>query len=312
MNSRRLRAKRTQRALVTGATGFIGSHLVKHLLVNGWQVGALGRKASLASVPAGVERFTHTGATAKVMEAVKTFKPDVVFHLASLFVADHKPEQVEEIVTSNVLLGTQLLEAMKAAGCTAMVNAGTAWQNLRTKAPFDGPEYRPVNLYAATKQAFEDIAAYYVETGGLRLVTLRMYDTYGPHDRRRKLVKVLLEAAAAGTRLKMSTGEHLMDYVHVDDVCRALVHAGGLAVTMTAPGAEVYAVSGGDRRTLREVVGAVEQATGNKLRVEFGAQPYRTREVMHPWEGPALPGWKPQVTLVEGLRTLAPKRAKIQ
>jgi len=303
---------RMKRALVTGATGFIGSRLVGHLLEDGWRVGALGRAQSLEAMPRGVGRIHYRGDTEGVVEALQGFRPDAVFHLASQFVVEHRPEQVEELIASNVLLGTQLLEGMKASGCTVLVNAGTAWQHLREREPWDGAGYRPVNLYAATKQAFEDIAAYYVETAGLRAVMLQLYDTYGPGDRRRKLVRVLLEAAATGTKLKMSAGEHLLDMVHVDDVCRAFVQAAAVAESMTLPGMQVYAVSGGERRSLRGMVEAVEEATGQKLEVEYGAQAYRTREVMHPWEGPQLPGWRPLIWLVEGLQAMAGSGADAQ
>jgi nucleoside-diphosphate-sugar epimerase len=73
---------------------------------------------------------------------------------------------------------------------------------------------------------------------------------------------------------------------------------------MKTAGAAVYAVSGGQRRTLREVVATVEQAAGTSLNVEFGTRPYRAREVMHPWEGPGLPGWRAEVGLLDGLRAM--------
>jgi uncharacterized protein YbjT (DUF2867 family) len=66
----------------------------------------------------------------------------------------------------------------------------------------------------------------------------------------------------------------------------------------------VYAISGKLRRTLQEAAATLEAAAGRKLQVQFGRRPHRTREVMHPWEGPPLPGWEPRITLLEGFRRL--------
>ena len=288
-----------QRALVTGATGFLGSHLLTHLQTAGWETAALVR-SPLSGGRAGAQprcrTYEYHGETEEVVRAVCEFQPDVVFHLASLFLVSHKSTDIASLVTTNILLGTQLLEAIMSARCGALVNVGTGWQNYGHKG------YDPVNLYAATKQAFEDIVSYYVEAGGLHAVTLRLHDTYGPHDRRRKLVRLLLDCLRTGAPLSLSPGEQVIDLVHVDDVCRALLH--GARLVQQQSGASVYGISGGERRTLREVAATLEEAAGQKLPLQFGALPYRTREVMEPWTGPALPGWAARIPLLEGFRAL--------
>jgi nucleoside-diphosphate-sugar epimerase len=296
----------TNRALVTGASGFIGSHLVQQLLDAGWKVAVLGRKDSVRKInlPAESRAYVYNGGIADVLAALAEFKPAVVFHLASLFLATHTPEQIEPLIGSNILFGTQLLEAMSKFGCTALVNAGTCWQNYVQEPPFDAPDFVPVNLYAATKQAFEDIAAYYVQTAGLRSITLRLFDSYGLGDTRRKLLRLLLETLKTGQPLGMSPGGQIIDMVHVEDICRAFLHAAARAMAFSTPIAEVYAISGNERRTLRQVVATFEEAAACKLPIEFGKRAYRQREVMHLWEGPALPGWQPKISLLEGFRDL--------
>jgi nucleoside-diphosphate-sugar epimerase len=289
-----------RRALLTGATGFIGSHLLAHLQAAGWPVAVLARPSAaelLSQMPAIAKVYTYTGATTEVIAAMAEHKPEVVFHLSSHFLAAHDSTQIESLISSNVLFGTQLLEAMKAAGVTALVNAGTSWQN------YAGDTYNPVNLYAATKQAFEDIVAYYTQTSGLRAVTLRLYDSYGEGDQRRKLLRLLLECLRTGEPMGMSPGDQVMDLVHVDDICRAFLHAAELALEMPA-GASVYAVSSGERRTLKQVVATLEEAAGQKLAIEFGVRAHRPREVMVPWVGPPLPGWVPTISLLDGFKRL--------
>ncbi len=251
----------------------------------------------------GIQRHPYTGEMEEVVQAVSKSRPDVVFHLASLFLAQHTPEQIAALIQSNVLLGTQLLEAMNAAGVRCLVNTGTSWQY------FHHQSFRPVNLYASTKQAFEDILAYYTDAVGIRAITLSLFDSYGPADSRKKLLRLLMDCLQTGELLQMSPGDQVIDLVHVDDLCAAFLQAGSLVLDVLAPAMSGYAISGGERMTLRELVAVLEQEAGVRMNVEFGVRPYRPREVMQPWSGEALPGWKPRIPLREGLRQLLRERS---
>ena len=107
-----------RRALVTGATGFVGSHLVEHLAQAGWEVHGLVRPSGNAERVAGMARelHSHDGSTQSMVDIVGNARPDVVFHLASLFVAEHETEDVTPLVESNLLLGAQLAEGMRVHG----------------------------------------------------------------------------------------------------------------------------------------------------------------------------------------------------
>jgi nucleoside-diphosphate-sugar epimerase len=289
----------SRRALVTGATGFLGTHLSCALADNGWDVSALVLPLSdVERVDARVRLLQLDGTTACVIDAVKQGAPDVVFHLASVFTSEHLPDQVELLVNANILFGAQLLEAMSLAGVTALVNAGTSWQH------FEGAEYDPVCLYAATKQALEDIALFYTNARGLRCQTLRMFDTYGPGDIRPKLFNLLNAASKARRVIDMSPGEQLLDLVHVDDVVTAFQVAAERALASRSGTNEAWAVSSGERMSLRQVVELWQTATQCALEVRWGGRDYRAREVMVPWIGPTLPGWRARTTLDQGLAAM--------
>ncbi len=289
-------------AVVTGATGFLGRHLVKHLLGAGWRVQAIVRPRSDCSPLAGLgdhfSLYTHEGSIDSLIEQFQTIRPSVVFHLASLFLSEHQPKDLEPLIQSNLLFGTQLIESMTQAGVTSLVNTGTAWQH------YEGHDYSPVNLYAATKQAFEALLQYYIEARVLRVITLELHDTYGPDDPRPKLINLLRHAAQNNSELGMSEGLQEMDLVHVSDVVRAYACAAGRLIAQQEAGHEKFSVHSGTNISLRQLVELCERAWGTRLKINWGKRPYKTREVMMPWQGRTLPGWLPEVPLVTGLMSL--------
>jgi nucleoside-diphosphate-sugar epimerase len=283
-------------ALITGATGFVGSNLVQLLLREGWEVHIVSRKGT--QVP-DVQEFvkvvnhTHDGSIEGMIELVGDAKPSVVFHLASLFISQHESKDVEKLILNNVLFGNQLLEAMKVNNIRRIVNTGTSWQHYENKV------YSPVNLYAATKQAFEVLMQYYIEANGLQAITLKLFDTYGYKDPRPKLINLLKKVAEKNQTLVMSPGEQEIDLVHVDDVVRAFEKAATRLLGCDVKGYESYAVGTGKPIKLHELVGVIEQKLGRKLPIVWGGRPYRAREVMEPWNGAFLPGWEAKINVAQ-------------
>jgi nucleoside-diphosphate-sugar epimerase len=292
------------RALLTGVTGFVGSHLARALLDDGIEVHALVREgAHLERVPDLAGRVVvHVDDGRSLDTIVDAAAPDAAFHLATNFVAEHTPADVAALVADNVAFPTRLADALAAAGVRPFVNVGTAWQHV------GGAAYRPKNLYAATKQAFEDVLTYYAERDGLRVVTVKLYDTYGPADHRGKLVDALVRAAVNATPLDMTSGNQLIDLVHVRDAVAALRLAADLAAA--APGQAAYAVSSGQPRTLRQLVELIGDVAGRPVSATWGARPDREGEMLEHWNaGPPPPGWRATVDLADGLRELVERSA---
>ena len=146
-----------QKVLITGATGFIGSNLVKTLVGEKRDVHVITRASSDLTALSEVRDFIHVyvydGSFDCLLKIVREAQPSTVFHLASEFVAQHRPSQVNSLLQNNVVFPAQLTEAMAICGIKRFINTGTSWKY------FNSTEYRPVNLYAATKQAFEDVLA---------------------------------------------------------------------------------------------------------------------------------------------------------
>jgi CDP-paratose synthetase len=290
---------------ITGATGFIGRHLVNKLADDGHliTINLYGDEES---------PFEHTIKTFKLNEKnskrdiayLKEEKYDGIIHLASLFLKDHQSDQVTKLIDSNVRFSSYILECTSKAGINWFINTGTFWQH------YQNGEYSPVNLYAASKQAFESIAQYYIEIEQIKFVTLRLSDTFGPNDTRPKVFNLWQNIARTGETLEMSAGDQVIDISYIDDIVNAYrILADHLQNnTESIVNGSVFAVNANIRYTLKELASIFEQSTGSKLNINWGGRKYGEREVMEPWTGGILvPGWRQQVSIEEGIKSIKKK-----
>ena len=280
------------RALVTGATGFVGTSFVRRLVTDGWHVDALVR-ADHASLPPEVTAHVIPPAIDDLIATVTNLTPSHCFHLATAFRGVHQPADIAPMIDANLGFGAALAEAVARVTDARFVNTGTVWQH------YDAAPYSPVSLYAATKQAFADLLVFYAEVEGLAVHTIELMDTYGPDDPRAKLIPFLLRAARDGSTVPMTDGTQLIDLVHVEDA------VGALLATADAPPGVTYGARGDGAITLRELIDRFQSATGLTLNVEWGARAARPREMLRPWmTADPPPGWSPKIRLDDGLRAL--------
>lgn len=285
--------------LVTGATGFIGRNLVTKLTDSGHDIYAIVRKNSdTSNIDKRVKLYSYDGDINILIDFFKAEQFDGIIHLASHFLAAHNPDDIASLITSNIAFGTELLEAAKSADVTWFINTGTFWQN------YENEDYNPVNLYAATKEAFENIAKFYTQTSNLVFTTIKLNDTFGPNDSRAKVFNLWTKIARSGERLAMSAGEQIIDISYIDDVINAYAQLVDLLEKNAAQhNNKRYVVTNQERLRLKDLAKIFETATDTKLDIEWGGRAYRDREVMSPYSrGDLVPGWKQQYTLEEAIR----------
>jgi nucleoside-diphosphate-sugar epimerase len=293
-------------ALITGATGYLGAVLTRQLVAEGWRVAIVTRPGSaltlLGDAAAAVTVHRCADDANALIHAIADDPPDTAFHFAGHYVGAARPDDIASLIEANVHFTARLAEALALAGTRRLVGAGTGWQHC---GPGGIAERAPNGLYAATKQAAEDILAHYAANRGLATVMLLILDSYGPGDPRGKLMNLLADATRKGTPLAMSPGDQRVGMAHADDIAAAFRAADRrLADGGNDAPLERFVIAPAEFPTLKEIAARFAAAAGTPLNIEFGARPYRDFEVMEPLRGPVLPGWTPRVALDDGIRDL--------
>lgn len=289
-----------KRVLITGITGYIGSHLARELIERGIEVVGLARepwnRTYIADIEDRLSLYAYDGTCESIKKALESATPDVVFHLATYYARSHSSNEVTAMHECNLLYGNYLLEAMKECGVRTIVYASTVFCHYQQE------QYNPLNLYAATKQAFSDIMRYYSEACGIRSLTIFLSDSYGPGDQRPKLLNLLKRACQENAPMNVSSGLQDYDVLYISDIVSALIQGGKLVLEQEKLSAS-YQIYDENCLNLRDTVALMEKVNRVTVPANWGANPASPRsneKVIR--VDPLLPGWNPKMSLEEGLK----------
>jgi len=295
------------RVLITGATGFIGSHLARRLVSGKTETGIIKRENSdtwrikdltdeLATYDVDIRD------TRAVAAAVADFRPEVVCHLAAYYAVEHQPQEISLLVDTNYLGTLNLLEAAKESGVRLFVNTSTCFVYHESQDKLtENATINPLNLYALTKLHAEQACTYYAEKYGLKSVTLRLSPPYGPADHDRRLIPYVIRSLLAGESPKMTTGQQRWDFIYAEDIVDAFIKA--LAAPELEQPHEIINIGSSRAVSVREVTARIREITGAGAEPGWGAIPHRGNEVWFTCAdiGKAAKylGWQPKTDILE-------------
>ena len=296
------------RVLVTGASGFLGSHLVRRLVAQEAQVFAIRSSGSaesperLAGVIDDIELLEANLRDAwSLNEVVSVARPELVIHQAAFTHVGKSFSRIDENIQTNIQGTVNLLLAL-GGNYERFVNVGSGDVYGDAPVPFqeDGP-VRPASPYAVSKYAAERFCRMFNQAYGWPIVCLRPFNVFGPHQSPDRIIPELIISAMSGRDLKMTEGTQTREFMYVDDVVDAFTRA------LTRPGidGEVINVCRGEEVSIRELAVTVLDLMGNPVRALFGALPYRPTEIWRMFgdnsKALTLLDWKPTTSLADGL-----------
>ncbi|MEW5847186.1 MAG: SDR family NAD(P)-dependent oxidoreductase [Myxococcota bacterium] len=310
-------AWRGKRVLVTGAGGFIGSHLVEALVASGASVTALvryngrGDVGMLAEIPK-----ESRGAVRTVLGDVRdpfqvrtlVTGQDAVFHLAALIGIPFSYEAPQTYVEVNVQGTLNVLEAARVAGGVRVIHTSTSevygtaqFTPITEEHPLQGQ-----SPYSASKIGADAMADAYGRSFGVPVVTVRPFNTFGPRQSTRAVLPTIITQALRGDVVRLGSTSPVRDMTYVSDTVRGFLMCGASDACV----GKVTNLGVGSGRTVGEMVETVGAVLGKRLKVELGEERVRPEKsevlklISDNSRARERAGWSPLVSFEDGVRRL--------
>ncbi|QII08116.1 NAD-dependent epimerase/dehydratase family protein [Rhodococcoides fascians A25f] len=300
-------------ALVTGVAGFIGSALARRLIALGHDVRGIDsltdyysvdqKKSNIESI--GLDKFEFHNLDLNTADLKSLLsKVDVVFHQAGQpGVRKSWGSDFDSYIYSNIAATQKLLEAANAIDQKIKIvyaSSSSVYGDALSYPTSENDVPRPMSPYGVTKLAAEHLVSLYAQNYGLDTVSLRYFTVYGPGQRPDMAFNRFLDAALNGRPIPIfGNGEQIRDFTYVDDIVAANIAA---AECGTNPGS-VFNVAGGTSVSVNETIELLSRITSLDIQKQYSAgvsgDVYRTGGATDAIRN--IIGWKPQVTLEEGL-----------
>lgn len=298
-----------RRVLVTGATGFIGSHLVRRLVEQGADVHAL--TSAVSSVyPSRLldlqPRITlHEGnlTDRSAMDAVvERACPSHVFHLGAYTHVGKSWRRVDECIQANVQGTVNLLQALDGTGYERFVYTGTSEIYGDIDVPFrEDAVVNPISPYSVSKYAGERYCRMFHQGYGWPIVMVRPFNAYGPWQTPDRVIPEIIGRAVRGEELKMTQGKQTREFNYVEDLVDGFLLLG----TVKGIEGELFNLGCGEEVSMRDLATTILDLMGNPIEAKLGALADRPTEIWRMFcdstKARELLGWTPKHTLAEGL-----------
>ncbi|MDA0747657.1 MAG: GDP-mannose 4,6-dehydratase [bacterium] len=308
-----------KRVLVTGGSGFIGSHLTRRLVREGAEVGILTKYNSVIDNVRVVDIWDQIS----VLEAdirnvdsltqIADFRPEVIYHLAAYNHVGDSFLHVSEAIDSNVKGTANVIEAYDDYERFVYISSSEVYGH-QEEVPFEESMCpRPISPYAVGKYGGELYCRMKTERSSRRIVFIRPFNAYGPYQSPRAVIAEMILTCLAGRPVRATEGKQTRDFNFVENLVDGFMLAGQREEAI----GETINLGSDTEISIRDLILEIHRQTGEKSELQIGALEYRPTEI---WRMVAsnkrakeLLGWAPQVDFKEGMRrTIAWYRAFLE
>ena len=297
-----------KRAIVTGASGFVGANLARRLLTDGHEIHLLLRKSAqswrLQEIAADmrlheVELQDRDG----VRRIVSEIKPDWVFHLAA-YGAYPTQTVIDRMAGTNLIGSATLLDVCAETGIDAFVQTGSSSEyGYKDHPAAEHETLEPNSPYAVTKAAATHYCQLIARQRNMHAVTVRLYSIYGPYEEPTRLIPTLIVQGFEGKLPPLVSPRTARDFVYVDDAVEAILQ---VASEPALPRGSIYNVCTGQQSSLEFVVSVARHLLGITAEPVWSSMLGRSWDT-DVWVGSPIAlerdtGWRAGIDVATGLR----------
>ena len=299
------------KVLVTGATGFVGSNLVRRLISKGYDVSILTRATSnkwrIKDILSEVSDYrVDLLDMTRLKKVVKKINPQIIFHLATaaIYADRHLPER--DLVSHNLIGALNLIEACQNLDYQCFVNTGTSSEYGPKSFPMRESDIcQPVNMYGVTKLAATLYCSLVARAKNKPIITLRLFSPFGPYDVPSKLMFYAINQAIENKDMSLGDPASVRDYCYTDDVISLYLKCISRAYRYRG---EVFNVGSGIQSRIGDIVKSIVRLSGSKSRLFWKTQESRSFEKnVEVWKADISKtkeclDWQPKYTMEKGLK----------
>lgn len=300
-----------RKILVTGASGFIGSHIAKRMVRENARVSVFARETSdlwrldeekndIAVYRADIRNFDQLDLQ------IGKIQPDYVFHMAAYGVDSRQKDWI--VATNTNIVGTiHLIKSLQRVGCEKILHIGSCMEYGDKKEMVDeNAALEPFNIYGSTKAAATIMAHQLAAEINIPIVTLRAFGIFGENEGSHKFFPHIILSLLNGSAVDLTACEQYRDYCYIENIIDGFV----LAAKDKSCNNTILNIGSGTIQQLRTYVDMVCRLMNNTTKPNYGAVPYRKDEVWKPHPDISRIKthlkWAPKISLEEGLkRTIA-------
>lgn len=299
---------KSNRVLITGATGFVGSNLTRKLLQEGYEVHILSQpflnKWRLINIlPKLNEHIGDLLEAEKLKKLIKEIKPEVIFHLAAAGVFGGISPSEKELIETNFLGTVNLINACDEINYKCFVNTGSSSEYGPKDKPMKETDIcEPINTYGISKLAALLYGEFIAKTKNRPIIGLRLFSPFGAFDTSQRLIPYVIIKALQNQEILLSNPKGVRDFIFIEDVVEVYLKSIDLASQFKG---EIFNLGSGKETSVSETIEIISELTNTKNKIKWGQIPPRPWDTAH-WQADINKisnsfNWKPKYSFKQGL-----------
>lgn len=287
--------------LLTGGTGFLGSHLLKKLLYNDINVILVERSCSdewrildLFNDYTGLIEVVNIDAL-DPSTIFQTYNIEGVVHIATSY-----SEEFNESINSNIIFPMSLLDNAVKNSVKYFINTGTISEYSLKSLPVGvDSKLEPINFYATTKISFETMLEYYCRKYGINGATLKIFTPYGSKDDETKIIPYLITKVLKKEKIIIKSASRKIDPIYIDDVTNAYLKT--INIIKNFKDYNSFMIGGGKSYFIKDIYSKITKITGDVTNSKFSESDFgeARADII---KSKTILNWQPEIDLNEGLK----------